>query len=53
MSVLKSKNTKHKKISSTFLEFVSPSLEEMGMPPGERERDTLLKVCWGVWNAVV
>ena len=25
----------------------------MGMPPGERERDTLLKVCWGVWNAVI
>jgi hypothetical protein len=53
MSVLKSKNTKHKKISTTFLAFVSPSLEEMGMPPGERERDTLLQVCWGVWNAVV
>ena len=35
MSVLKSKNTKHKKISSTFLAFVSPSLEGMGMPPGE------------------
>ena len=40
MSVLKSKNTKHEKISSTFLAFVSLSLEEMGMPPGERERDT-------------
>jgi len=53
MSVLKSKNTKHKKISATFLAFVSPSLEEMGMPPGERERDALLQVCWGVWNAVV
>lgn len=24
----------------------------MGMPPGERERDTFLKIGWGVWNAV-
>jgi hypothetical protein len=53
MSVLKSKNTKHTKISATFRAFVSPSLKEMGMPPGERERDALLQVCWAVWNAVV
>jgi hypothetical protein len=53
MSVLKSKNPHETKISATFLAFVSPSLEVMGMPPGERERDALLKLCWGVWNAVV
>jgi hypothetical protein len=53
MSVLKSKNPQQTKISATFLEFVSLSLEDMGKPPGEPERDALLKLCWGVWNAVI
>jgi hypothetical protein len=53
MSLPKRKKTEHKKISETFLEFMAPSLEQMGMPPGERERDSLIKVCWSVWNAVI
>ena len=53
MSVLKSNNPQQTKISATFLEFVSLSVEEMGQPPGERERDALLRLCWTVWNAVI
>jgi hypothetical protein len=53
MAVPKRKNTKHKKISETFREFASPSLEIMGVSPEDPEGETLLKVCWTVWNAVI
>ena len=53
MSLLKRKNTKQKKISATFLAFVTPTLNPMGLSPEDPESETLIRVCWATWNAVV
>ena len=53
MSLLKRKTTKQKKISATFLAFVTPTLDPMGLSPEDPESETLIRACWTTWNAVV
>ncbi|MEY6431245.1 hypothetical protein ABC977_02355 [Thioalkalicoccus limnaeus] len=53
MSLLKRNNTKQKKISATFLAFVTPTLDPMGLSPADPESETLIRVCSATWNAVV
>jgi hypothetical protein len=53
MFLLKRKNTKQKKISATFLAFVTPTFDPMGLSPADPESEALLRVCWATWNAVV
>ena len=53
MSLLKRKNTKQKKISATFLAFVTPTLDPMGLSPADPKSETLIRACWATWNAVV
>lgn len=41
-------------ISGSFLNYVEPVLEQMGSPePGSVEFESLLRLGWIIWNAVV
>ena len=42
-----------RKISETFLDFASPLLNAMPDNAGEREFESVLKLAFTVWNAVV
>ncbi|MBK1702782.1 hypothetical protein [Thiococcus pfennigii] len=44
---------KQKQISETFIEFVSPSLDAMGLSPEHPAGESIMRVCWTTWNAVV
>jgi hypothetical protein len=53
MMMLKRSKTQQKKISATFIDFVSPTLRLMGLSPANPESDVILRACWTTWNAVV
>ena len=53
MPRLQRNSTKQKKVSATFLAYVAPTLDPMGLSPADPESEPLIRACWATWNAVV